>query len=157
MPALARHALLGVAVVLLQWLVLKRLDIYGAYPDAVLLYVTWMSLRYGRLIGSEAGFVGGLLLDAMYSPWWGLHMFLKTLTGFAAGFFPASQRELLIIRPGQAFIGGLVVALFHNGLMVILLALDTGSRSLSLVTSLWLGSSFYTAVLAALAALFYNR
>jgi rod shape-determining protein MreD len=155
--SLARHALIGVAVVLVQWLVLGRLDIYGATPDAVLLWVLWMSLNYGRQTGSLTGFGAGLLADLTYGPWTGVNMFLKTLVGFFGSYVPATQRELLIIRPGQAFVGALVVALLHNGLQVLLVALETGSRSLTLITIEWVGGALYTALLALLAALFYNR
>ena len=157
MSALVRHALIGVGVVLVQWLVLERLEIYGATPDAVLLYVLWMSLNYGRQSGSLVGFAVGFLADLAYGSWMGLNTFLKTLVGFFGSYFPATRREILLIRPGQAFVGGLVVALLHNGLRVLLIAVETSSRSLSLVTGEWLGASLYTAVLAFLAALFYNR
>ena len=157
MSSFVRHALIGVGVVLLQWLVLGRLEIYGATPDAVLLYVLWMSLNYGRQTGTITGFLTGFLADMAYASWVGMNMFLKTLVGFFGSYFPASQRELLLIRPGQAFVGGLVVALLHNGVHVLFVALETGSRSLSLITSTWLGSSLYTAVLAFIAALYYNR
>lgn len=158
MATLARHALIGVGVVLLQWLVLDRLEIYGATPDAVLLWVLWISLRYGRQTGSVAGFLAGFLADITYGSWMGMNMFLKTLVGFFGGVFPASQRALLLIRPTQAFAGGLLAALLHNGLEVIFVSLETGSRSLSLVTTMWLGASLYTAVLAFVVALFYyNR
>jgi rod shape-determining protein MreD len=156
-PSLARHALIGAGVVLVQWFVLERLVIYGAAPDAVLLWVLWMSLQYGRQTGSLAGFAAGVLADVAYGPWMGLNMFLKTLVGFFGSWFSASQRELLILRPGRTFVVALVTALLHNGLEVLIVALETSSRSLSLVTADWLGASLYTAVLAFLAALFYGR
>ena len=34
-------------------LVLGRLQLWGAYPDAVLLYVAWLGLRQGRRIGAD--------------------------------------------------------------------------------------------------------
>lgn len=157
MSSLVRHALIGVGVILLQWLVLGRLAIFGATPDAVLLYVLWMSLTHGRQTGSLAGFAAGFLADLTYGPWMGLNMFLKTLVGFFGSYFPANQRDLFMLRPGQAFVGALVVTLLHNGLWVLLVILETGGSSLSLVTAEWLGSSLYTALLALLAALFYNR
>lgn len=76
MPFLVRQILLGFLVFLLQWFVLGRLRIFGAYPDAVLLYVAWLGLRHGRLAGSVGGFSLGLLLDAVYDTW-GIHMFVK--------------------------------------------------------------------------------
>ena len=156
MPFLIRQVLVGIVVFLLQWFLLGRLRIFGAFPDAVLLYVAWLGLRHGRLAGSIAGFSLGLLLDAVYNTW-GIHMFVKTLIGFLVGLFPANERETLLIQPQQAFIGAMVIALVHNGLFVSLLALDAGSRNLFMVTSLWLGSAVYTAFVGTLASLFSPR
>lgn len=156
MPFLVRQILLGFLVFLLQWFVLGRLRIFGAYPDAVLLYVAWLGLRHGRLAGSVGGFSLGLLLDAVYDTW-GIHMFVKTLVGFLVGLFPANERETLLIQPQQALIGALVIALVHNGLFVSLLALDASVRNTFMVTALWLGSAAYTAFVGTLASLFATR
>ena len=156
MPLLLRRALIGLLVVALQWLVLGRLRLWGAYPDMVLLYVAWVGLRNGRLAGSLTGFGLGLLMDAIYGTW-GIHMFVKTLVGFLIGLFPANERETLLILPQQAFLGSLVIALLHNGLLVALLALQSGTRTPFLITALWLGSSLYTSFVGTLAALFSTR
>lgn len=156
MPFVVRHALIGLLIVAIQWIVLGRLRLWGAYPDAVLLYVAWLGLRHGRRAGSVGGFVLGFLMDAIYDTW-GIHMFIKALVGFLVGLFPANERETLLILPQQAFLGGLVIALLHNGLFVIFLALDSGTRSLYLIGALWLGSALYTAVVGTIAALFRVR
>ena len=156
MPFVIRTMVMGLVVVAIQWLFLGRLTLWGAYPDAVLLYVTFMGVRYGRQAGAISGFGFGFLLDAIYDTW-GLHMLVKTLVGFLVGFFPASERESITILPRQAFLGGLVIALIHNGLFVTLLALQAGARNSFLVTGLWLGSAVYTASIATLVSLFQNR
>lgn len=156
MPLLLRRILVGLLIALVQWLVLGRLTLWGAYPDAVLLFVAWVGLRNGRLAGSVTGFGLGLLLDAVYGTW-GIHAFVKTVVGFLIGLFPANERETLLILPQQAFVGALVIALLHNGLLVIFLALQSGTRTLFLITALWLGSAFYTAVVGTLASLFATR
>lgn len=151
--SLLRRVLIGLLIVALQWLVLGRLSIFGAYPDAVLLYVAWIGLRYGRNAGATYGFAFGLVIDAIYGTW-GIHMFLKTIVGFAVGLFPANERETLLILPRQALIGGLVVTLLHNGIRVIFLLADQATPSLFNLGAIWIGSAIYTAGLAALAALF---
>ncbi len=156
MLSVLRQTAFGLAVVAAQWLVFGRLRLWGAYPDAVLLFVAWLGLRYGRRYGSLGGFGLGLLMDAIYGTW-GIQMFTKTFVGFLLGLFPAQERESLLILPRQAFAGGLVIALVHNGIMVTLLALESGASNLFLVTALWLGSAFYTAGLGFLAALFRMR
>lgn len=156
MSTLARYALIGVGVFALQWLVLGRLKLWGSYPDAVLLFVAWLSLREGRRTGSIAGFGLGALMDAAYGTW-GIYMFAKTLVGFLLGLFPADQRESLRLQPRQAFFGGLVVALLHNGLVVIFLALQTEASNTFMVSALWLGSALYTAFLSTITTLFSTR
>lgn len=156
MPVLVRHAVIGLLLVVLQWLVLGRLQLWGAYPDAVLLFVAWMGLRNGRQAGAISGFVGGLLLDVIYGTW-GIHMFVKTLVGFLVGLFPANERETLLIMPQQAFVGSLVIALLHNGLLVLFLALEAGTKNSFMITGLWLGSAIYTAAVGTLASLFNAR
>ena len=156
MPLLLHRVLVGLLIVALQWLVLGRLRLWGAYPDVVLLYVAWLGLRHGRLAGAVSGFGLGFLIDAIYGTW-GAHMLVKTLIGFVVGLFPASQRETLLIQPQQAFLGTLAIALVHNGLLVALLALQAGTRTSFLSTALWLGSSLYTSLLGTLAAIFTTR
>ena len=154
--SLLRHILIGLLLIALQWLVLGRLSIMGAYPDAVLLYVAWLGLRHGRQTGATAGFLLGLAIDAIYGTW-GVHMFVKTLTGFIVGLFPASERETLLILPRQAFMGGLLVALLHNSIRLIFFITQAGTPPLPTLGAIWGGSAVYTALLAVLAALFNNR
>ncbi|HMB94019.1 MAG TPA: rod shape-determining protein MreD [Rhodothermales bacterium] len=156
MPLAVRRALVGLLIVALQWLILGRLRLWGAYPDIVLLYVAWLALRHGRLAGSVTGFGLGFLMDAIYGTW-GLHMLIKTILGFLVGLFPANERETLLIMPQQAFIGTLVIALVHNGLLVLMIALQSGVRTSFLIWALWLGSALYTSILGTIASLFNTR
>ncbi len=156
MPLIVRYALSGLLIVALQYLVLGRLKLWGAYPDAVLLFVAWLGLRYGRRVGAISGFAFGILMDALYNTW-GIQAFVKTLVGFLVGLFPANERETLLILPQQAFIGSFVIALLQNGLLILFLVAQSGARGLSLLTVMWLGSSLYTAVVGTIASLFRTR
>ncbi|NBC84673.1 MAG: rod shape-determining protein MreD [Bacteroidetes bacterium] len=153
MPTRVRHLLIGAATFLTQWLVLGRLTLWGAYPDIVLLFVAWFALRTGRRQGAVAGFSLGLLLDAIYGTW-GIHAFVKTLLGFLLGFFAVDERDSITIQPTQAFLGGLVIALVHNGLLIAFLSLQTDATNDFLVFGLWFGSAVYTACVAGLLRLF---
>jgi rod shape-determining protein MreD len=153
MSTVPRHLLIAPGVFGLQWLVLGRLTLFGSYPDAVLLYLAWYALHQGRRRASLMGFVLGAAMDVVYGTW-GIHMFVKTLVGFLLGIFASEERDPLRIQPQQAFAGGLVVALVHNGLLVTLLALHTSATNNVLVYALWLGSALYTAVVGTIGALF---
>ncbi len=149
----ARRLLVAAGVFVLQWLVLGRLRIYGTYPDAVMLFLTWYALHEGRQRGVLTGFTLGAAMDMAYGTW-GIHMFAKTLVGFSVGSFAVEERKSLLIQPQQALLGGLAIALLHNGLIVILLALQTEATNNFLIYGLWLGSAVYTAGVAYLTSLF---
>ena len=148
-----RRLLVAAGTFALQWLLLGRLRIFGAYPDGVMLFLAWYALHEGRRRGTVTGFALGAAMDAVYGTW-GIHMCVKTLVGFFAGLFAVEDRKPLLVQPQQAFLGGLAIALVHNGLQVLLLALQTQATNDFLVYALWLGSALYTAGVAYVAALF---
>ncbi|WP_412060335.1 rod shape-determining protein MreD [Rubrivirga sp. IMCC45206] len=157
MPFVLRQVAVGLAVVLLQWL-LSNLKLWDVWPDVVLLYVAYVALRRGRVAGAVTGFAAGLAMDFLVMPTsLGLNTVLKTIMGFVIGFFRSEQGENLRLTPVQAFVGALVVAVVHNGLMTIVLALDVGTRTPFLVFGLWLGGALYTAIVALAGALFRVR
>jgi rod shape-determining protein MreD len=157
MPALLRQFALGAGVVLAQWLVFQRLPLWSVVPDVVLLYVALQALQYGRVVGAVTGFGAGLLMDVLTGLPLGLNALIKTLMGFVIGFFRSDQGDKMRIDPIQAFVGALVVAVVHNGLMTILLALTEDTRNLFLILGVWMGGALYTAVVALVASLFRSR
>ncbi len=148
--------LVGALIVAAQWLILGRLQLWNSWPDAVLLYVVWTGLQLGRRQGALAGFASGFAMDALYGTW-GIQMFAKTTTGFLMGLFQSSERQILPMIPSFILGGSLAVALLHNGLFAVFTALSAGTKNISIVTGVWLGSSIYTAALAGLAMLFAKR
>lgn len=153
MPRSLLRLFAAAGVFALQWLILGRLRIYGTYPDGVLLFLGWYALREGRRRGTVTGFGMGLAMDVVYGTW-GTHAFVKTLIGFLVGSFAVEERASLIIRPRQALLGSLALALLHNGLLVALLALQTQTTTGFLLYGLWLGSALYTAMVGGIASLF---
>ena len=151
-----RFAFLGVAAVLLQWLFFGRLKMWGAYPDVVLIFVVWIGIRYGRIGGGVAGCITGWLMDAVYGTW-GVHMFVKSLIGFVIGLFSPSERGAVLFSTRRAFAGIFVTALVHNGLLVLFIVLQSGTRTMSLLTVLLFGSALYTSFVGAMLVLYGTR
>jgi rod shape-determining protein MreD len=157
MPVLLRQVPLALGVVLLQWLVFGRLQVFGAFPDVVLLYVAYIGLRFGRVPGAVAGFGTGLLLGAAYGMW-GSQMLVKTVMGFVAGQFQTQGTEAPSLGPVRTFGGALALALVHNGFLAVILALEHSTRTAEyLIGAFWVGSAVLTAVVAVLWTLARGR
>ncbi len=146
----------GLITVTLQWLFFGRLSLWGSTPDVVLLFVIWVSLRYGQVGGALAGFLAGFGLDAIYGLW-GTHMFVKTLMGFLIGtldlidseVFQRSQRRILEITSA--------VALIHNVLFFMFVLLQDGISSENLALILCIGNTLYTTFIAYIISVFWRR
>lgn len=156
MSRTVRLTLTAAGIFLLQWLIVGRLRIFGAYPDVVLLFLAWYALHEGRRRGALVGFALGLAMDVAYGTW-GTHMFVKTLLGFVMGLFTVQSRTELVIQPHQAVLASFFIALLHNGLVVAFLALQTEVTTSFLLYGLWLGSALYTAVVGGIGSLFTTQ
>jgi rod shape-determining protein MreD len=157
MPVALRMVLYALGVVLLQWLVFGRLQVYGAFPDVVLLFVAYIGLRFGRLPGAAAGFGTGALLGLLYGMG-GSQMLVKTVMGFIVGQFRTEGSEGPNLGAVRTFGGALALALVHNGLLAVILALEHQTRTAGyLIGSFWIGSAVLTALVALLWSLFRGR
>jgi rod shape-determining protein MreD len=155
MPQIVRDILWALLAVVLQWLVFSRLDIQSVYPDVVLIALINIAWNHGRLTGTVAGFVLGLLHDMLLGTW-GIQMFVKTLTGFLAGTF-LTEKNRYLLSLGQVFLAILLIALVHDGIKVVFYMLESGTRSAYLIWGQWIGAAFYTAIIATLFSVFRSQ
>ncbi len=81
------YIFIGLVSIVLQ----KFLDNFAAVgsvsPQLVLLFVIFLSLREGQLVGTAGGFVVGLVNDILVTHFIGFTCFVGVLAGFISGFF----------------------------------------------------------------------
>lgn len=65
------------AAVLIQVVLLRHLQIFGASPDLVLIFLLWLCTKHSRTAVLLSAATLGLLQDALVDLW-GIHMFSKT-------------------------------------------------------------------------------
>lgn len=85
---------------ILETTLFHHLSIFGAKPDLVLIVLVFLAVRKGSYEGEVYGFIGGLLEDFISSAVLGLQALVKTVVGFAVGFFENKLEEdsaLLVI------------------------------------------------------------
>lgn len=111
----------GVAVLLgfVQQFFLDRLLLYGATPDALIIWAVFIARREGQSIGTTAGFLIGLMMDLLRGTL-GVDAFSKTVSGFSAGFFrevdrPSARNEFLLATAVASLSGVVAFNLFSYG------------------------------------------
>jgi rod shape-determining protein MreD len=163
-PAFANPALRGVAYTVVALLLsvahvvfLRFIGVGSVTPDLILILVVWIALVEGQFTGTMAGFVCGLLIDAVSADLIGTNALAKTIAGFVAGYFfkpgfgitaIGSYRFLIII-----FLSGLV----HNLIYFILYVRPMQVSFLQFVLTYGIATTLYTTVVAVFPMLVVNR
>jgi len=70
-----------------QAAIVPFITVNGIYPDLLIIFLVYLSLRKGQVFGTVSGFVIGFFFDIFTGGMLGAAMFSKTLAGFTAGYF----------------------------------------------------------------------
>ncbi|MBD5437459.1 MAG: rod shape-determining protein MreD [Treponema sp.] len=73
--------------VLLESALLANISFFPAFPDFVMMFVLYFSVRNGKVAGQTMGFAGGLLLDLLSGAPFGMSCVVRTILGYAGGIF----------------------------------------------------------------------
>jgi len=143
-----RLILVGLGFVVLQVVLLRHLQIFGAEPDLILVFLLWLCKSKSRttvlLFAALLGFMQDSLLDM-----WGIHLFSKTFMVFI--LHPTLNRisknkfifwQVLII----VFVSALIHNITFFGVTIFSELHASGGSQLAFMLLL---SSFYTAFLGA--------
>lgn len=80
-------ALILFCTAIVESAILSNITILPAVPDFLLLCVLYISIHNGKLMGESTGFISGLFLDFMTGTPFGLNSLIRTIIGYAGGFF----------------------------------------------------------------------
>jgi len=58
-----RYFFVGLAILFIQITMVPLISIEKIAPDLVIIFVVYMALRNGQIVGTVAGFISGLLMD----------------------------------------------------------------------------------------------
>ncbi len=143
-------ALCGVVI---QLVLMPSVAIGGIAPDVLLVIILWIALRHGPVAGALAGFIIGLLVDAVLPGALGINSFAKTVAGFVGGLFaePGLDNPLTLPWLRLSAILALSSAVQHLLYYALLLhPLDVSLGSFLLTVA---GATGYSLVVGALIAM----
>jgi len=131
-------------LLLLQLSLSNLLSIYGIKPDFILIFVVYISLRYGRLWGCISGFFMGFIQDSFLAIFIGLNALCKAFVGFLVSIIPWRIT-------GTSSTDGLVIlffaALIHDFLYNWIYSFGSGSGILFVLLRYALPGAIYTTLI----------
>ncbi|MFN3822168.1 MAG: rod shape-determining protein MreD [bacterium] len=140
----------GAIFLVLQVSLVPVISLYGLRPDFLLIFVMIIALQFGRFSGLGAGFVTGLVEDAISMKPIGLTALIKGNIGFLLGI--VWERRWMPPKIGQ---WGVLIGVFSlmEHLLESLLFPQRGISANPLGVAGW-GEALYTAIVGVLVVLF---
>lgn len=85
--------------ILLECVIFARYNILDVRPDSIIIAIVVIGIVSGPAKASIYGFICGLILDMVFSDFFGLYLFVYTIIGLVAGFFSNKYFSLNIVFP----------------------------------------------------------
>ncbi len=154
-----KYAGILLVLILIQKTVINFIDVteFKITPDIVLIGLVYVGIKRGKITGSIAGFLSGLIVDIFSFSFIGLMALSKTVAGFASGFFNENTK---IERYLNSYIFILIVtfcSLINNTVYFLFYFQGTNLVFLDIVIRYIVPTSVYTALFSVFPVLFARR
>lgn len=144
-------------LLVVQLVVVPLISIENIAPNIPLVLLIFLTLNFGQLFGTIAGFIFGLSLDVFSGGPVGAFMFTFTLSGFITGYF---YNENKIASNTSSYFFSFIVILiasFNSFLYATIASTSSDLSFVFLVVEEGLLPGFYTAVFSLPVVLFNPR
>ena len=146
-------------LIIIQKTLIGLIDVtsYQITPDIVLIGLVYVSIKKGKITGSVAGFVSGLILDLLSFSFLGLMALSKSAAGFVAGFFNVENK---IDRYLNSYVFILIVSfasLFNNIIYFTIYFQGTNLTFTDVLLRYVLPTTVYTAIFSIFPVIFAAR
>ncbi len=140
---------IGLTAVLVQAFFVPLIEIGVWRPNVVLIAVLYIGYRYGMIPGALAGFVLGILQDAL-SP---LPLGISSLAGSIIGFSAGQVRQLKLALNARVFMS-VILILIHGCIFYFFYQLRSESTFIYLLLTRVFPNTIYTFVLGLILSFF---
>ena len=141
--------LIGLLAILMQAFFVPIIEIGVWRPDIVLLAVLFIGYRFGMIPGALAGFILGLLQDAL-SP---LPLGISSLAGSIIGFSAGQVRQMKVALNARVFVS-VILILVHGCIFYFFYQLRSESTFIYLLLTRVFPNTIYTFVLGLILTFF---
>ncbi len=151
--------LLSLLLFLVHSTLVKFLSIRDITPDILVVWIVYLSIREGQLVGTVAGFLIGLAVDLMSGSdgMLGLSALAKTVAGFAAGYFYNENKTQQTLGGYPFIIAVAVASLLHNIIYFVIFLQGSPLGLQSIILMYGIPATLYTAAVGFLPMFAFAR
>ena len=154
-----KYAGILLLLIIIQKTLVNFIDVteFQITPDIVLIGLVYVGIKRGKITGSIAGFLSGLVLDIFSFSFLGLMALTKTITGFASGFFHDDNK---IERYLNSYIFILIVSfcsMINNTVYFMFYFQGTNLGFIDILLRYILPTTVYTALFSVFPVIFARR
>ncbi len=139
--------LIFITILLAQLTFANLLSIYEIKPDFILVFLVYISLKFGRLWGTTSGFGMGLMIDCFMTPLFGINALCKSFVGFLVSLMPRRVTGTPHLDGGFLLFFG---ALLHDFIFNLIYSLGSETALLFIFFRYALPGAIYTTLVGAL-------
>lgn len=151
------HFVIILPVLVVQIYILPLIEIAGAAPDLLAIYVLYIVLRFGQISGIFFAAYTGFLYDLVSFQLLGGSMFSLTLSAFILGYFYSEIRAESFVKSGRFIYLTVLFAFIHNLTYTLLTAYEVSLTLADLVLKMTFLPAVYTAVLSSVISVFFPK
>lgn len=137
-------SLVFLGILLAQKTFADFMAIYEVKPNFIVIYLIFISLKYGRVFGCLAGFFMGVFEDVLFSALFGLSAFCKSFVGYFSNNVPVGFLGTASLDTGFLIF---IVTFTHNILYDLIYSLGTEVSKLYLIVRYAFPGAIYTALI----------
>ncbi len=154
-----KYAGILVGLIIIQKTLIGLIDVtsYQITPDIVLIGLVYIGIKKGKITGSVAGFVSGLILDLLSFSFIGLMALSKSVAGFISGFFNVDNKIERYLNSYIFIIIVTLASLFNNIIYFTIYFQGTNLTLTDILLRYVVPTTVYTAIFSIFPVIFAKR
>lgn len=154
-----KYAGILIILIILQKTLLSLIDVtsFQITPDLVIIGIVYIGIREGKIPGTAAGFLAGLVLDLFSFSFVGLMALSKCTAGFFAGYFNDENKIDRYLNSYPFIIIVVIASLFNNIIYFTVYFQGTNLSFTDVLLRYVVPTAVYTAIFSVFPIIFARR
>lgn len=159
MGSAVRYILLSVVFIIVHTTLVKFLAIRDVTPDILVVWIVYLAIRRGQMVGTIAGFLLGIVVDLLAGQdgMLGVSSLAKTIAGFAAGYFHDENKTHQTLGGYSFLVVTGIAAIMHNIIYFLIFLQGSSTDIAGILLTYGFPATLYTVAVALLPMFAFAR